>query len=127
MPHTARLHQTLKRVRALVVLNRILHRGIRRARALKRRVSDPLLIREYLGAHPVRKLQVGSGPNLLNDWLNTDLVPDVHLAGSRQIVFLDAAKPFPFDDMTRCETWTLTCWRTSATQRRMQRHSTPQK
>jgi predicted SAM-dependent methyltransferase len=96
----ASLRQSLKRVKALVVLNKTLHRGVRQARSLKRRASDPRVIRHYLDTHSVRKLQIGSGPNLLTGWLNTDLVPDVHLAGSRQIVFLDAVKPFPFDNMT---------------------------
>jgi predicted SAM-dependent methyltransferase len=63
-------------------------------------VLDPRRVRRYLGAHPVRKLQLGTGPNPLAGWLNTDLRPDLYREHRGKIVFLDATKSFPFDDMT---------------------------
>ncbi len=53
------------------------------------------VVDRYLRSHPVRKLQIGAGRNLLGDWLNTDLRPV-----RRDVVFLDATKPFPFEDAT---------------------------
>ena len=47
-------------------------------------------IRNYLGSHRLRKLQIGSGSNLLPGWLNTTLYP--FAPGS---VFMDACQPFP--------------------------------
>ena len=41
----------------------------------------------------MRKLQIGAGRNVLQDWLNADNWPI-----SRQVVFLDARKPFPIKD-----------------------------
>ena len=32
-------------------------------------------VNEYIAAHPVRKLQIGAGPNSLKGWLNTDIEP----------------------------------------------------
>lgn len=65
-------------------------RALRRALLRLRRRGQ---IRRYLDAHSPRKLQLGTGPNFLLGWLNTDLFPQ-----SRQIVFIDAARPLPFDD-----------------------------
>jgi predicted SAM-dependent methyltransferase len=50
-------------------------------------------IEKYLTSHNRRRLQLGSGDNFLKGWLNTDLHPR-----SRDIIFLDATKPFPFED-----------------------------
>ena len=58
-------------------------------------LSRQRAIRSYLNTHPVRKLQLGAGLNLLYGWLNTDLLPR-----ARGCVFLDATKPFPFEDAT---------------------------
>lgn len=52
-------------------------------------------IPDYLHAHPVRRLQVGAGDNSLGGWLNADLEPS-----SDGVIFLDATRPFPFDDHT---------------------------
>lgn len=52
------------------------------------------MITNYLRSNQIRKLQIGCGRNLMKDWLNTDLNPN------RKIVFLDATKRFPFDDLT---------------------------
>ena len=45
-------------------------------------------IQRYVNSHQVRKLQIGSGPNTLEGWLNTD-----ELLISPGVVYLDATKP----------------------------------
>ena len=52
-------------------------------------------IERYLQAHSVRKLQVGSGYNLLEGWLNADYVPS---SPAGNVIFLDATRPFPMPD-----------------------------
>jgi predicted SAM-dependent methyltransferase len=52
-------------------------------------------MKSYVRSHQVRKLQVGAGYNILKGWLNTDVYPK-----SREVFFLDAAKPFPFEEGT---------------------------
>lgn len=88
-------------------------------RVVRRRV-----VAAYLATHPVRKLQIGCGGNLLSGWLNSDLNPvrsmGVYLAthqdGRRRggvmpdgwgaahplkdIIFLDATNALPFPDET---------------------------
>jgi hypothetical protein len=49
------------------------------------------MIKNYFKFHQIRKLQIGSGRNTLEGWLNTDLNP------TKEIVFLDATKKLPFD------------------------------
>jgi predicted SAM-dependent methyltransferase len=49
----------------------------------------------YLRRHSVRKLQLGTGSNPLESWLNTD-VCDFKRSG--HVVYLDAREPFPFPD-----------------------------
>lgn len=49
----------------------------------------------YLTSHTMRKLQLGSGTNVLDGWLNTDLVP-----ASDAVVYLDTTRRFPFADAT---------------------------
>jgi predicted SAM-dependent methyltransferase len=48
----------------------------------------------------VRRLQLGTGPNPLPGWLNTDLYPDIYPEHRDKIVFLDASKPLPLEDMS---------------------------
>jgi predicted SAM-dependent methyltransferase len=71
-----------------------------RVRSLPRRAVDPGRTRRYLEAHAVRKLQLGTGPNPLPGWLNTDLLPDTYPEHRHNLVFLDATKPFPLQDST---------------------------
>jgi predicted SAM-dependent methyltransferase len=53
------------------------------------------VIDEYLGSHPVRKLQLGAGEHPHDGWLNTDL----HDYGrGDELVYLDVRKPFPLPD-----------------------------
>jgi predicted SAM-dependent methyltransferase len=82
------------------------------------------VIADYLASHPVRKLQIGSGGNILLGWLNSDLNPvrsmGVYLATLhrpnesvssvedgrvrgrrhplRDVIFVDATKKLPFPD-----------------------------
>jgi predicted SAM-dependent methyltransferase len=46
-------------------------------------------VNEYITSHPIRKLQIGAGPNSLKEWLNTDIEP------AKDQVYLDATAPFP--------------------------------
>lgn len=52
-------------------------------------------MKSYLKSHQARKLQIGAGPNILEGWLNTDEQPT-----SRRVIYLNAKKPFPFEDGT---------------------------
>jgi predicted SAM-dependent methyltransferase len=53
------------------------------------------IIADYLRAHPVRKLQLGSGLKLLDGWLNTDCS-----LFFKSKCFLDVTRPFPLADKT---------------------------
>jgi predicted SAM-dependent methyltransferase len=57
-----------------------------------RRLGRPVIER-YMAENTVRKLQIGSGSNLLPGWLNADLYP-----GSHETLRLDATQRFPFAD-----------------------------
>ena len=57
------------------------------------RAIRPLLLRQYLNSHQVRKLHIGAGSKALLGWLNTD-----RYSSPPRVVFLDAANPFPFRD-----------------------------
>lgn len=50
-------------------------------------------IKSYFKSYQTRKLHLGSGPNVIKDWLNTDISPT-----SPEVVFLNATKSFPFED-----------------------------
>lgn len=52
-------------------------------------------IRNYFATHEVHKLHIGSGPNILLGWLNTDISIRTHT-----VISLDARKKFSFDDCT---------------------------
>lgn len=54
---------------------------------------DKAIISRYLDDHPVRKLHVGCGKNLLSGWLNADLAPR-----REDVLDLDATGRFPFSD-----------------------------
>ena len=55
----------------------------------------PRAIASYLASHQIRKLQLGTGANVLDGWFNTDAAP----AGPN-VFFVDTTRPFPFDDAT---------------------------
>jgi len=60
--------------------------------AYRTRIKDPGVIRAYLNANPVRKLQLGAGGFHPAGWLNTDIEP------SNNEVYLDATGRYPFHD-----------------------------
>jgi SAM-dependent methyltransferase len=51
------------------------------------------MLHEYLNSHPIKKLQLGCGPNRLDGWLNSDVPP-------HQAYVLDVSQPFPIADNT---------------------------
>jgi predicted SAM-dependent methyltransferase len=53
--------------------------------------TDRRIIKDYFDNTQIRKLHIGCGGNILNGWLNSD-----YLSRSSRIVYLDAAKTFPF-------------------------------
>jgi predicted SAM-dependent methyltransferase len=59
----------------------------------RRRLKQSYMIADYVKKHRIRKLQIGTGPNLLEGWLNTDMHPE-----NKGVVFLDARKIFPIGD-----------------------------
>ena len=61
----------------------------------KHYILRELTIRRYLKDAAVKKLQLGTGGNQLDGWLNTDFFPN-----DRRVAFLDATKKFPFEDQT---------------------------
>ena len=85
----ARLKMLLQKTRlkaVLIFLYRSWAKGVR-----------PGKIRRYLESHETKKLQIGSGRNALEGWLNTDINPVPGRRGGPP-VFLDARKRFPFKD-----------------------------
>ena len=68
-----------------------------RYRQARRQSIQSYRIKDYLEKHRIRKLQIGTGPNLLEGWLNTDADTDAD-PGQKRVVFLDARKPFPIGD-----------------------------
>jgi predicted SAM-dependent methyltransferase len=86
---------------ALTRLKRVEHPfvrdGLLRGRAAieyarKGHVVRTRKVREYLAATDEPKLQVGTGPNSIAGWLNSDLI-----SGD---VYVDLARPLPFPDAT---------------------------
>ncbi len=61
----------------------------------KHYVFREINIRNYLGKSSAPKLQIGTGTNYLDGWLNTDIEPI-----SKQIAYMDASTRFPFEDNT---------------------------
>jgi predicted SAM-dependent methyltransferase len=60
--------------------------------AYRTRIKDPGVIRAYLKANPVRRLQLGAGGSHPAGWLNTDIEP------SDNQVYLNATGRYPFPD-----------------------------
>jgi SAM-dependent methyltransferase len=81
-------------------LRRRLHTLGQHARLQRHKVVGRRAIGLYVRSHPVRRLQLGTGPNLLPGWLNTDLSPERYPEHSPELVYLDASRPFPIADMS---------------------------
>lgn len=90
-----RLKPVLKRSKFLVALAGAMRLLLQGYRETAWSLSRSRVIRGYLRSQPVRKLQLGAGPNPLAGWLNTDL-----RAVSPGCIFLDASRPLPFGDET---------------------------
>lgn len=67
----------------------------RRLRKVSGSVVRPRTVKAYLRSHKVHNLQIGAGANILDGWLNTN-----EAKFSSRVIFLDAAKAFPFEDST---------------------------
>jgi len=80
----------LKRSESLV---RIVRRVRRRFRQRLGRMTRGRRIDRYLKEHPVPKLHLGAGRNLLPGWLNTDFEPR-----QKGVVYVDALDPLPLAD-----------------------------
>jgi len=85
----------LKRSRFLVAIARGVKLIVQGYRKAVWSIVRSRSIKNYLKSHQIRKLQIGAQHNVLKGWLNTDLYPM-----SSEVVFLDATKPFPFEDGT---------------------------
>jgi predicted SAM-dependent methyltransferase len=70
-------------------------RSLNDARFVADRRRRSAQIVQYLRANSVRKLQLGTGSNPYQGWLNTD-VSDYTRTG--EVVYLDVRKPFPLPD-----------------------------
>ena len=102
MTAAATARERLKRVPGLVRVVGAVREARRSAlhsledvRWLAGRVGRSRQIEAYLRTHPVRKLQLGTGANPYEEWLNTD-IHDFRRRG--EVVYLDATEPFPLPD-----------------------------
>jgi len=85
--------QFQKRSMLSITLRRVARFGILEYLKVSGYLYRSKAIQTYLSSHQVRKLQIGAGTNTLEGWLNTD-----YRSISRGVVFLDATRPFPFED-----------------------------
>jgi predicted SAM-dependent methyltransferase len=96
------IREGLKRVPGLVPVVRTTRaaristmRRLEDARFTAGRLGRHRRIAAYLRDHPIRKLQLGTGSNVYDGWLNTD-VSD--FKRKNEVVYLDARQPFPLPD-----------------------------
>jgi len=85
----------LKNSEFLVGLVRALRGLARDVRVLVWLATRNRKITHYLNVYKVKKLQLGTSNNILDGWLNTDIV-----LNHNSIVYLNAIKRFPFKDNT---------------------------
>ena len=81
----------LKRSRFAVELVRTARSGAEDCRRVTWFLTRSGKVRSYLRSYQIRKLQIGTGPNILKGWLNTDVHPT-----TPDVLFLDGTRPFPF-------------------------------
>jgi predicted SAM-dependent methyltransferase len=62
---------------------------------LRAAYGEGYFLKTYLAASGISKLQLGSGSAVPEGWLGTDIFPQ-----SDRVMYLDAAKPYPFGDDT---------------------------
>lgn len=55
------------------------------------------IVLDYLKNNEIRKLHIGCGLNLLNGWLNTDIL---NKANNRNVMYMDAGSPFPIPNQS---------------------------
>jgi predicted SAM-dependent methyltransferase len=89
------MKRLLKRSSFIVGIVRALRAGVVDIRELYGFVRRGHQIERYLRNSQVRKLQLGTSNSLIGGWLNTDVLPT-----SREVVYLDATRRFPFRDNT---------------------------
>lgn len=80
--------------RLRVLMSIVKRESLRHLNRARFAVAHRRAIKRYFESNKVRKLQIGSGQNSLNGWLSTDINP------TREILFLDARKKFPFGSET---------------------------
>jgi predicted SAM-dependent methyltransferase len=88
-----RLRNLVKHHRLLLVIALAILSCSRKCNEAIWRPIRPLVLRNYLKSHEVRKLHIGAGSKVLPGWLNTD-----RSSSLRGIVFLDATRRFPLRD-----------------------------
>ena len=89
------VRQVLKQSNAVVGMVTDVRRLRTAIRTNKLVGTNTRLINRYLQGSRIRKLQIGAGPTVLDGWLSTDIMPR-----SRETLYLDATKRFPFEDGT---------------------------
>lgn len=88
----------MARVIVTIVRKAGLYEAAAAAVRLVERLRRPGKVRRYFRDHAVRKLQIGTGGNVMEGWLNTDWFIHDSRLGDARATFLDARKRFPFDD-----------------------------
>jgi predicted SAM-dependent methyltransferase len=74
---------------------RAAHRASERLKRIRGVAKRRRRIDAYIRAHDVRKLQLGSGGNVLPGWLNTDIHD---FRRTHEVVYMDARETFPLPD-----------------------------
>lgn len=65
----------------------------KRKRLERLRTECKRALKDYLNKHAIAKLQIGTGPNRLGGWFNTDISPE-----KEGVYHLDVSEEFPFAD-----------------------------
>jgi predicted SAM-dependent methyltransferase len=89
------MKRLLKRSSFIVEAVRAMRAGIVDLKKLYGFMIRGRQIERYFRNSPVKKLQLGTSNSLISGWLNTDVLPT-----SREVVYLDATRRFPFKDDT---------------------------
>jgi predicted SAM-dependent methyltransferase len=88
-----KIKSLLKRSGFIVGLVRASRAGVKDIKKLYGYATRKRKIQTYLDNNPIKKLQLAASNSLLPGWLNTDVLPT-----SRNVVYLDATRRFPFAD-----------------------------